>query len=43
LFARAIYESGLAWSGEGPYPTIDDVLRALDDSIRDYMQENGWE
>jgi hypothetical protein len=43
LFARAIHEGGLAWGGEGPYPTIDDALRALDDGIRDYMQENGWE
>jgi hypothetical protein len=43
LFARAIHEGGLAWRGEGPYPTIDDALRALDDAIRDYMQENDWE
>ena len=42
-FARAIHEGRLAWGGEGPYPTIDDALRALDDGIRDYMQENGWE
>ena len=37
LFARAIHEGGLAWGGEGPYSTIDDALRALDDGIRDYM------
>jgi hypothetical protein len=43
LFARAIHEGGPAGGGEGPYPTIDDALRALDDGIRDYMQENGWE
>ena len=43
LFARAIHEGGLAWGGEGPYATIDDALRALDDGIRDYTQENGWE
>jgi hypothetical protein len=43
LFTRALHEGWLAWGGEGPYPTIDDALRALDDGIRDYMQENGWE
>ena len=43
LFARALHEGGLAWGEEGPYPTIDDVLRALDEGIRDFMQENGWE
>jgi hypothetical protein len=43
LFARAIHEGGLVWGGEGLYPTIDDALHALDDGIKDYMQENGWE
>lgn len=43
LFARALHEGGLAWGGEGPYKTIDDALRALDDGIRDFMEENGWE
>ena len=41
LFARALYDGGLAWGGEGPYATIDDALRALDDGIREFMEENG--
>lgn len=43
LFARALHEGGLAWGSEGPYPTIDDALRALDEGIRDYLRENGWQ
>jgi hypothetical protein len=43
LFARAVQEGGLAWGGEGPYPTIDHAMRALDEGIRDFMEENGWE
>jgi hypothetical protein len=43
LFARALHEGGLAWGGEGPYPAIDDALRALEKGIRDYMQKNGWQ
>jgi hypothetical protein len=43
LYARAIHEGGLAWGGEGPYATIDDALRALDDGIRGFVQENGWQ
>jgi hypothetical protein len=43
LFARAIHEGGLAWGGEGPYPTIDDALRALDNGISAFMKENGWD
>ena len=43
LFARALHEGGLAWGGEGPYATIDDALRALDDGIKTFMEENGGE
>lgn len=43
LFARAMHEGGLAWGSEGPYTTINDAMRALDEGIRDYMRENGWQ
>ncbi len=42
LFARAFHDGGLAWGGEGPYPTIDDALRDLDEGIRAFMAENDW-
>jgi len=43
LFARVLHEGGLAWGGKGPYATIDDALRALDEGIKSFMEENGWE
>jgi len=43
LFARATHDGGLAWGGEGPYATIDDALRALDEGIKAFMEEHGWE
>ena len=43
LFARAVHEGGLVWGGQGPYPTIDEAMRALDEGIMDFMRENGWE
>ena len=42
MFARALHEGGLAWGVEGPYPTTDDALRALDGGVRDFTGENGW-
>jgi len=39
LFARALHGAVLAWGGT----TIDHALRALDDGIRDFIEENGWE
>jgi hypothetical protein len=42
-YARALHEGGLAWGGEGPYATIDDALRALDDGINALIEENGRE
>jgi hypothetical protein len=43
LFARAIHEGGLAWGGKGPYPTIDDAMRALEEGIKEYLEENRYE
>jgi hypothetical protein len=43
LFARALNEGGLAWGGDGSYQTIDDALRALEEGIAEFMEENGWE
>ena len=43
LFARAIHDGGLAWGGEGPYATLNDALRALDEGIRDFMEYHGWQ
>jgi hypothetical protein len=34
LFARALHEGGLAWGGAGPYATLEDALRALEDGLR---------
>ena len=43
FFARAVHEGGLAWGGQGPYPTVDDALQALEEGIREFIEENGWE
>jgi hypothetical protein len=43
LFAKAIHEGGLVWGGQGPYSTIDDAMRALEEGIKEHMEKNGWE
>jgi hypothetical protein len=38
-FLRAMDIGGLVWEGDGPYPTMDDALRALDDGIAAWLEE----
>jgi hypothetical protein len=38
-FLRAMDIGGLVWEGDGPYPTMDDALGALDDGIGAWLEE----
>jgi hypothetical protein len=38
-FVRALDIGGLVWEADGPYASIDDALRALEDGIAAWLQE----
>lgn len=38
-FARALDMGGMVWEGAGPYPTVDDALRALESGLGAWMRE----
>ncbi len=40
-FARALDEGGMIWEGEASYQTMDEALQALDDGIKEWLDENG--
>jgi hypothetical protein len=40
-FLRAMDIGGVAWEGDESYPSMDEALRALDNAITDWLEENG--
>lgn len=42
-FVRALDEGGLVWEGEGPYPSLDAALQALEAGIIEWLREQGEE
>jgi hypothetical protein len=42
-FARALDGGGLIWEGEGPYPTMDAALQALEAGITEWLRDQGEE
>ena len=38
---RALDEGGMIWEGASRYPSLDAALRALDDGIAKWLEENG--
>jgi hypothetical protein len=43
LSARIVHKSMLAWSGKRSRPNIDEVMRALGEGFKEYMEENECE
>jgi hypothetical protein len=41
-FVRALDEGGMVWEGQGPYETLDEALRDLEDGLARFMQEEGF-
>lgn len=42
-FVSAIDAGGMVWQGAPDYPSLEDALRALDDGIRDWLREQGFD
>ena len=42
-FVRGIVETDLAWEGEGPYPTLDAALQALEAGLAEWLAEQDEE
>jgi hypothetical protein len=42
-FIRVLDIGGMIWEGAPSYPTLDDALQAADDTIRDWLIEQGFE
>jgi len=40
-FARALDEGGQAWEGKRNYRRLEEVLKAIDQGIADWLKENG--
>lgn len=40
-FVRALDESGLVWEGKPKYKSLDDALRALENGLKKWTEENG--
>jgi len=40
-FIRALDEGGLVWEGKPKYKSLDDALRALENSLKKWTEENG--
>jgi hypothetical protein len=38
---RAIDEGGLVWEGKSRYPSLDHALRALENALKKWKEENG--
>lgn len=42
-YVSALDAGGMVWQDEPQYPTLGDAPRALDDGIRDWLREQGFE
>jgi hypothetical protein len=42
-FVRAFDIGGTVWEGEEEYPSLDHALRALEASLTNWMEQNGFE
>lgn len=40
-FVRVLDIGGLIWEGEANYPTVHAALKALDEAIAEWLEENG--
>ena len=40
-FVRALDGGGMVWEGKRRYKSVDEALKAMDEGLREYMEEQG--